>query len=321
MAIKVNEIVDGVKDIAEQTNLLALNASIEAARAGEAGKGFAVVASEIRKLADNTKTSLDNMRVFVDNIQGAAKGGQESVNNTIRSTNNMNSKLDTISDTIKENVLILKDTVKDVDRIAESMKDIRESADQINQAMDSSTKDAETLNYMTQVIHEDALQSSENSKQISKIDEELSAIVKEMISSLSGGINSITNGDLLASLLKAREAHGKWMKNLRRIVDEMRTYPIQTNSKRCAFGHFYHSLNIKHPEIADEWTAIDKVHHDLHSIGIEVINAINKKDSEQAKALYLHAEKFSQQVFLHIDNIVKVIKRYPESGIEMLQDR
>ena len=97
MAVKVNEIVNGVEEIAEQTNLLALNASIEAARAGEFGKGFAVVADEIRKLADSTKTNLDDMRVFVNNIHKAATGGRESMNNTMKSTNNMNSKLDIIS--------------------------------------------------------------------------------------------------------------------------------------------------------------------------------------------------------------------------------
>ena len=45
---------------------------------------------------------------------------------------------------------MLKDTIKDVDKISESMGDIKEATKQINQAMDSSTKDAEKLNYMTQ---------------------------------------------------------------------------------------------------------------------------------------------------------------------------
>jgi len=137
MATKINEIVNGVEAIAEQTNLLALNASIEAARAGEAGKGFAVVADEIRKLADSTKTNLDDMRVFVNNIHIAATGGRESMDDTMKSTNNMNSKLDLIHDTMKENVSLMKETINDVDQISESMGDIKEATKQINLAMDS----------------------------------------------------------------------------------------------------------------------------------------------------------------------------------------
>lgn len=55
---KINELSEGIMEIAEQTNLLSLNASIEAARAGEHGKGFAVVADEIRKLAENSQSTV-----------------------------------------------------------------------------------------------------------------------------------------------------------------------------------------------------------------------------------------------------------------------
>lgn len=319
MAIKVSNIVDGVGEIADQTNLLALNASIEAARAGEAGKGFSVVAEEIRKLADSTKFNLENMRTFVGNIQEAASSSQASMNNTVESTNKMNSKLDTISGTIHENVSILKETVQDVEMLSESMGYIKEAAKQVNQAMEISTKDVEKLNYMTQVIHADATETAENSKLISKIDEDLSTIVTDMIGSLNGGINAISNQELINNLLKAKDAHSNWMKNLKRVVDEMKIYPIQTNSRRCAFGHFYYAINIKHEAVSKEWNAIEGMHSELHAIGSKVMDAVKAENSVEANNLYSKVEKLSHEIFNHIDNTIKIIEKKSTEGKEILR--
>ena len=71
IASQIGKIADMVSDFSIQTNMLALNAAVEAVRAGDRGLGFGVVAAEIRKLADQSRQSAENINALVTDIEGA----------------------------------------------------------------------------------------------------------------------------------------------------------------------------------------------------------------------------------------------------------
>jgi len=91
--LKTNDMLKFIQDIANKTNIIGLNAAIEAARVGEAGRGFTVVAEEIRKLAENSSTSAqqiseitENIVQYMDNISSGVSSTGETAQNQAAAT-------------------------------------------------------------------------------------------------------------------------------------------------------------------------------------------------------------------------------------------
>jgi methyl-accepting chemotaxis protein len=117
----IGNIVGIIKDIADQTNILAINASIEAARAGEHGKGFAVVASEIRKLAEGTIKSSNEISQKISSIQKDAQNTLDSMEGALKRL-----------DDVKNFILRLKEVL---DRILNSFSEVSKDMAQISSAV------------------------------------------------------------------------------------------------------------------------------------------------------------------------------------------
>ena len=84
VANNITELTQAISDIADQTNLLALNAAIEAARAGEHGRGFAVVADEVRKLAEQSHDTAEEIKNLTVSVTDAVQNLSVSAHSLLK---------------------------------------------------------------------------------------------------------------------------------------------------------------------------------------------------------------------------------------------
>ncbi len=313
---EVDEIVDKVQSIAGQTNLLALNASIEAARAGEMGKGFAVVADEVRKLADDTNEQLVDMRQFVSQMNKATEESKVSLEKSVASGDRMGDMINGVADSVRDNAEQLSEMANNVHGMSMSIEEIRTAIHEINTAMDASTADAEQMANMTTNLSDDAAKSVDYAKQLSKIDDDLSAVVEKVFLGLEQGRRAPKNDEIIEILEKAKTAHRNWLTVLKEIVDEGKEVPIQVNPKKCMFGHFYYALAIQKTEVVNEWKKIGSLHESFHTIGKTVLSRLSQ-DYDSRRALYDEAVELSQKLMAAIDEVIRKLSQMKREGREI----
>ncbi|MBO8159886.1 methyl-accepting chemotaxis protein [Thermosyntropha sp.] len=114
---KIEEILKFIKEVAEETKMLGLNAAIEAARAGEVGKGFSVVANEIRKLSEQSKETVNQIRGFINYINNQIKDAAAAADYTVSTAESQAAAMEEINASIEEINALAEVLVKEVQNL------------------------------------------------------------------------------------------------------------------------------------------------------------------------------------------------------------
>lgn len=180
----VNDITNIINGIAEQTNLLALNAAIEAARAGEAGRGFSVVADEIRKLAEQSKDSSEQIKAVVNGVLAET---ESIVERSYVFTNQFNENKQNVNKAIKsfeEISALVKKATPAINNIYDSANIINKDKDNIVDRISNSSAISQEVSATSEEVAASSQELTTSSNEVAQSATKLYEITEEMMSNI-----------------------------------------------------------------------------------------------------------------------------------------
>lgn len=181
---KIQDATSFISSIAEETNLLSLNASIEAARAGESGRGFAVVAEQIKKLAEQSNTSSqeidDTARILMEDSTKAVELMKQMQDIMVSQSASMEETQAVVAGVLAE----IESSMKSIELIKTSTHKLEASRNKVVSAVDELSEIAQNNVEGTQKTHQETEEVADTFRQVSDSAEKLREIAGQLADSI-----------------------------------------------------------------------------------------------------------------------------------------
>lgn len=181
----ISEMVLVITSIADQTNLLALNAAIEAARAGEAGKGFAVVADEVRKLAEMSRTSANEIQSYLQNFLSISDQALEEMGNSSEKVKEGNKAVTEIGGKLQKILSVVGDVNEKIQDDSAVIEQMSASSEEILASTEQMQKLVMNTTSQTKEVAGSSDVQVEMVQKLEEVVNLLDATTKEMIAEIN----------------------------------------------------------------------------------------------------------------------------------------
>lgn len=188
-------------------------------------------------------------------------------------------------------------------QVSESVTSLAAVSEEISSTMAEMENQLRNSTDFMQEIGKELMKATEP---VVEIESTLDDAVKQMGRMAEDAFFHLENREFADYIQTAITAHRTWITNLKKMVSERVIVPLQLDSSKCGFGHFYYSITPDIPEVREIWDALGEKHQKFHGFGSDAIQALFNEDYARAEQICREAEEYSRELISDMEKIQRI---------------